>query len=182
MTAGMPGRGAGPLCSAEPPAEAVVAPGVREPGAELRRPGEAVAEGGEAVAELQLQPAARQVVAAPVVVGREAVQRRAREQRVGAARGRAAHGLGQRQRGARSESGFCRQASAPEKPRRYIFTPPLTLRKAGARRLAEAGATEWEVTAFLALRTAKEASRFTAAANRSMLTMSSMARLSTKPE
>ena len=31
------------------------------------------------------------------------------------------------------------------------------LRKAGARRLAEAGATEWEVMAFLAHRTAKEA-------------------------
>ena len=56
------------------------------------------------------------------------------------------------------------------------------LRKAGARRLAEAGATEWEVMAFLAHRTAKEASRYTAAANRSMLTTSGMARLSTKPE
>ena len=56
------------------------------------------------------------------------------------------------------------------------------LRKAGARRLAEAGATEWEVMAFLAHRTAKEASRYTAAANRSMLTTRGMARLSTKPE
>ena len=56
------------------------------------------------------------------------------------------------------------------------------LRKAGARRLAEAGATEWEVMAFLAHRTAKEASRYTAAANRSILTTSGMARLSTKPE
>ena len=56
------------------------------------------------------------------------------------------------------------------------------LRKAGARRLAEAGATEWEVMAFLAHRTAKEASRYTAAANRAILTTSGMARLSTKPE
>ena len=56
------------------------------------------------------------------------------------------------------------------------------LRKAGGRRLAEAGATEWEVMAFLAHRTAKEASRYTAGANRSMLTTRGMARLSTKPE
>lgn len=51
------------------------------------------------------------------------------------------------------------------------------LRKAGARRLAEAGATEWEVMAFLAHRTAKEASRYTAAANRAKLTSSGMAKL-----
>ena len=56
------------------------------------------------------------------------------------------------------------------------------LRKAGARRLAEAGATEWEVMAFLAHRTAKEASRYVAAANRSKLTTSGMAKLGTKPE
>ena len=56
------------------------------------------------------------------------------------------------------------------------------LRKAGGRRLAEAGATEFEVMAYLAHRTAKEASRYTAAANRSMLTTRGMARLSTKPE
>ena len=51
------------------------------------------------------------------------------------------------------------------------------LRKAGARRLAEHGATEWEVIAFLAHRTAKEASRYTAAANRAKLTSSGMAKL-----
>ena len=51
------------------------------------------------------------------------------------------------------------------------------LRKAGARRLAEAGATEWEVMAFLAHRTAQEASRYTAAANRAKLTSSGMAKL-----
>ena len=56
------------------------------------------------------------------------------------------------------------------------------LRKAGARRLAEAGATEWEVMAFLAHRTAKESSRYVAAANRSKLTTAGMAKLGTKPE
>lgn len=56
------------------------------------------------------------------------------------------------------------------------------LRKAGARRLAEAGATEWEVMAFLAHRTAREASRYVAAANRSKLTTTGMAKLGTKPE
>ena len=56
------------------------------------------------------------------------------------------------------------------------------LRKAGARRLAEHGATEWEVMAFLAHSTAKEASRYTAAANRSKLTTSGMAKLGVEPE
>ena len=51
------------------------------------------------------------------------------------------------------------------------------LRKACARRLAEHAATEWEVMAFLAHRTAKEASRYTAAANRAKLTTSGMAKL-----
>lgn len=51
------------------------------------------------------------------------------------------------------------------------------LRKAGARRLAEAGASEFEVMAFLAHRTAKEASRYVAAANRSTLTTSGLAKL-----
>ena len=51
------------------------------------------------------------------------------------------------------------------------------LRKACARRLAEHGATEWEVMAFLAHRTAKEASGYTAAANRAKLTTSGMAKL-----
>ena len=40
------------------------------------------------------------------------------------------------------------------------------LRRAGARRLAEAGATEFEVMSFLGHATAKEASRYVAAANR----------------
>ena len=56
------------------------------------------------------------------------------------------------------------------------------LRKAGARRLAEAGATEWEVMAFLAHGSTKEASRYAAAANRSKLTTAGMAKHGTKPE
>ena len=51
------------------------------------------------------------------------------------------------------------------------------LRKAGARRLAEASATEWEIMAFLAHRSAREASRYVAAANRTKLTTSGMAKL-----
>ena len=56
------------------------------------------------------------------------------------------------------------------------------LRKAGARRLAEAGASEFEVMAFLAHRTAQEASRYVAKANRATLTTSGLAKLSTNPE
>jgi len=56
------------------------------------------------------------------------------------------------------------------------------LRKAGARRLAEHGATEWEVMAFLAHRTAKEASRYVAAANRTKLTTSGMVKLEPNQE
>ncbi len=55
------------------------------------------------------------------------------------------------------------------------------LRKAGARRLAEAGATENELAAFLAHSSTREAARYTAAANRSKLTDSAMAKLSTEP-
>ena len=51
----------------------------------------------------------------------------------------------------------------------------------GARQ-AEHGVTEWEVMAFLAHRTAKEASRYTAAANRAKLTSSGMAKLGADPE
>jgi hypothetical protein len=51
------------------------------------------------------------------------------------------------------------------------------LRKAGVRRLAEHGATEWEVMAFLAHTTAKEASRYVAEADRIKLTTSRMAEL-----
>ncbi len=51
------------------------------------------------------------------------------------------------------------------------------LRKAGARRLAEAGATEFEVMSFLGHATAKEASRYVAAANRATLADSGMAKL-----
>lgn len=56
------------------------------------------------------------------------------------------------------------------------------LRKAGARLLAEAGATEFEIMAFLAHRTAREASRYVAAANRSKLTTAGMAKLRAEPE
>ena len=51
------------------------------------------------------------------------------------------------------------------------------LRKCGARRLAEAGATENELAAFLAHSSTREAARYTAAANRSKLTDSAMAKL-----
>ena len=51
------------------------------------------------------------------------------------------------------------------------------LRKAGARRLAEVGASEFEVMAFLAHRSAREASRYVAAANRAKLTTSGLAKL-----
>lgn len=51
------------------------------------------------------------------------------------------------------------------------------LRKAGARRMAEAGCTEFEVMAFLAHRTAQEASRYVAKANRATLTTSGLAKL-----
>ncbi len=54
------------------------------------------------------------------------------------------------------------------------------LRKAGARRLAEAGATEFEVMSFLGHATAKEASRYVAAANRATLADSGMAKLGGK--
>ena len=54
------------------------------------------------------------------------------------------------------------------------------LRKAGARRLAEAGATEFEVMAFLGHGTAREASRYFAAANRASLADSGLAKLGAK--
>lgn len=60
--------------------------------------------------------------------------------------------------------------------------PPHGLRKAGARRLAEHGATEWEVMAYLAHKTAKEASRYVAAANRAKLTTRGLARLRVEGE
>ena len=55
--------------------------------------------------------------------------------------------------------------------------PVHGLRKAGARRLAEAGATEFEVMSFLGHGTAREASRYVAAANRATLADSGMAKL-----
>ena len=55
------------------------------------------------------------------------------------------------------------------------------LRKASARRLAEHGATEFEVMAFLAHGTAQEASRYVAGANRTKLTTSGLAKLEAKP-
>ena len=54
------------------------------------------------------------------------------------------------------------------------------LRKAGARRLAEAGATEFEVMSFLGHGTAREASRYVAAANRATVADSGMAKLGNK--
>ena len=54
------------------------------------------------------------------------------------------------------------------------------LRKAGARRLAEVGATEFEVMSFLGHGTAQEASRYVAAANRATLADSGMAKLGAK--
>ena len=56
------------------------------------------------------------------------------------------------------------------------------LRKAGARRLAEAGATKFEVMSFLGHATAREASRYVAAANRAKLADSGLAKLGTKPK
>ena len=56
------------------------------------------------------------------------------------------------------------------------------LRKSGATRLAERGATEFEIMAFLAHATPKEAGRYVKAANRGRLADSGMARLNTKTE
>lgn len=57
------------------------------------------------------------------------------------------------------------------------------LRKAGATRLANHGATEWEVMAFLAHKTPKMAATYTKAAGRVRLADSGMAKLAgTKPE
>ena len=56
------------------------------------------------------------------------------------------------------------------------------LRKAGARRLAEHGTTEFEIMSFLAHASAREASRYVAAANRTKLTTSGMAKLGAEPE
>ena len=55
------------------------------------------------------------------------------------------------------------------------------LRKAGATRLAEVGATEFEVMSFLGHRSAKVASRYVAAANRATMAASGMAKLENKP-
>ena len=56
------------------------------------------------------------------------------------------------------------------------------LRKAGARRLAEHGATEFEIMSFLAHAGAREASGYVAAANRARLTSSGIAKLGADPE
>lgn len=57
------------------------------------------------------------------------------------------------------------------------------LRKAGATRLADVGATEWEVMAFLAHGTPKEAATYTKNANRARLSDSGFAKLAgVKPE
>lgn len=56
------------------------------------------------------------------------------------------------------------------------------LRKAGARMLAEAGGTEFEVMSFLGHATARMASVYVAAANRARLATSGMAKLRAEPE
>lgn len=66
--------------------------------------------------------------------------------------------------------GWCMEAELPH-------CSAHGLRKAGARRLAEAGASEFEVMAFLAHGSTKEASRYVAAANRTLLTTSGLKRL-----
>ena len=66
--------------------------------------------------------------------------------------------------------GWCREAGLQH-------CSPHGLRKAGARRLAEAGASEFEVMAFLAHSSTKEASRYVAAANRTQLTTSGLKKL-----
>ena len=66
---------------------------------------------------------------------------------------------------------WCNQADLPPRCSAH------GLRKAGARRLAEHGASEYEVMSFLGHASAKEASRYTAAANRANLATSGMARL-----
>ena len=71
--------------------------------------------------------------------------------------------------------GWCNEAGLPH-------CAAHGLRKAGARRLAEAGATEFEVMSFLGHATAREASRYVAAANRATLADSGMAKLGAKPE
>ena len=65
---------------------------------------------------------------------------------------------------------WCREAGLPH-------CSPHGLRKAGARRLAEAGASEFEVMAFLAHSSTNEASRYVAAANRTQLTTSGLKKL-----
>ena len=65
---------------------------------------------------------------------------------------------------------WCREAGLPH-------CSAHGLRKAGARRLAEAGATEFEIMAFLAHKNTREASRYAMAANRSRLTTSGMTKL-----
>ena len=70
---------------------------------------------------------------------------------------------------------WCTEAGLPDHCRSH------GLRKAGARRLAEAGATEFQVMAFLGHKTPTEAARYTAAANRTKLAASGMAKLRVIP-
>ena len=81
-----------------------------------------------------------------------------------------AHGRPERPHTARALGGlfrrWCTEAGLPDHCRSH------GLRKAGARRLAEAGATEFQVMAFLGHKTPTEAARYTAAANRTKLAAS----------
>ena len=69
----------------------------------------------------------------------------------------------------------CREAGLPQ-------CAAHGLRKAGARRLAEHGATEFEIMSFLAHSSPREAARYTEAANRAKLARSGMAKLRAEPE
>ena len=90
-----------------------------------------------------------------------------------------AHGRPERPYTARALGGlfrrWCTEAGLPDHCRSH------GLRKAGARRLAEAGATQFQIMSFLGHKTPTEAARYTAAANRTKLTASGMAMLRAIP-
>ena len=70
---------------------------------------------------------------------------------------------------------WCTEAGLPDHCRSH------GLRKAGARRLAEAGATEFQIMSFLGHKSPTEAARYTAAANRTTLAASGVAKLRAIP-
>ena len=90
-----------------------------------------------------------------------------------------AHGRPERPYTARALGGlfrrWCTEAGLPDHCRSH------GLRKAGARRLAEAGATEYQIMSFLGHKTPTEAARYTAAANRTKLAASGLAKLRAIP-